>query len=253
MLKTLIRTCVILFISNAAFGSDLVDNWLNTYNPLLKHYVVKGKKGGIESTLVNYNGLRSDPNFRKALYELARLPSLDTLEKKEQLAMWINAYNMLVLKVIVENPKIQSIKELDSAFGSIWKKKVGVVAGKQYTLDEIEHEIIRKKFNEPRVHFVLNCSALSCPDLANYAYEGKHLEEQLAYQAKQFLNNPTKGMSVNPSKEKIYLSKIFKWYKSDFPPSVIDWLIHMGFLHQDTENYSTSYMKYDWALNSLSQ
>lgn len=240
-----------LLLTSGRLCADAFDDWTSLYNPLLTKYVVEGKKRGIVSTLVKYNDLRNDSQFRQVIYGLARLPSFETLSSKDdQLAMWINAYNVLILKVVTENPDITSIKELGSAFSSIWKKKVGVVAGKKYALDEIEHEIIRARFQEPRAHFALVCASLSCPDLANFAYQGIHLNEQLDHQTHRFLSNKTKGMMISSFKEKVYLSKIFKWYKEDFQPSVKDWLMKNGYLTAEEKSYSLSYMKYDWSLNS---
>ncbi|MCB1075415.1 MAG: DUF547 domain-containing protein, partial [Simkania sp.] len=143
-MRSVFLILALLLCVNLSHASDLFQEWLNLYQPLLEKYVVKGKKRGIYTTLVDYDGLRSDSDFRKVIYDLARLPSFETLpDKKDQLAMWINAYNVLCMKVIVENPKLDSIKDLDSAFSSIWKKKIGVVSGKKYSLDEIEHDTIR--------------------------------------------------------------------------------------------------------------
>jgi len=250
-MKKVLILCLTFFCCSFSFASDLFQEWLDLYHPLMEKYVVKGKKRGVYSTLVKYDELRNDSDFRKVIYDLARLPSFETLpDKKDQLAMWINAYNVLCIKVIVENAKLKSIKDLDSAFSSIWKKKVGVVAGKKYSLDEIEHDTIRAKFREPRVHFALVCASLSCPDLANFAYRGEHLDEQLDHQTQAFLKNKTKGMNVSQRNEKIYLSKIFKWYSDDFSPSVKGWLESNKYITQQELSYSTGYLKYDWALNS---
>ncbi|WP_420421532.1 DUF547 domain-containing protein [Simkania sp.] len=250
-IRSTFLTVALLFCFSSSYASDVFQEWLDLYQPLLQKYVVKGKKRGIYTTLVDYNGLRGDTDFRKVIYDLARLPSFETLpDKKDQLAMWINAYNVLCMKIIVENPKLKSIKDLDSAFSSIWKKKIGVVSGKKYSLDEIEHDTIRARFNEPRIHFAVNCASLSCPDLANYAYRGEHLDEQLDHQTQAFLSNKTKGMNIAEGNEKIYLSKIFKWYSEDFSPSVKEWLESNKYITQQELSYKTGYLKYDWALNS---
>lgn len=251
MLKKFIKIILICFMFQSLVASELVDEWLKTYNGILKENVVMGKKEGIITTLVNYQGIRNHPDFRKALYDLARLPAFETLSKDDQVAMWINAYNILMINIIVENPKIESVKQLDSIFSSIWKKKVGVVAGKTYSLDEIEHDILRGKFQEARIHFALNCSAISCPDLANFAYEGKHLDEQLAHQTKRFLENKTKGMATKGTT--LYLSKLFKWYKGDFDSDPKEWLIQNGYLDRNAQVGRISYMSYNWALNALKQ
>ena len=249
MLKRLLLSLIILSGSLFATESDLLfDSWIKNYNELLKENVTLGKKEGIETTLVDYQGIRSNPKFRKLIYDLARLPKLETLSESDQLAMWINAYNIIVIKLIVENPKITSIKQLDSPFKRIWKQKLGIVAGSSYSLDEIEHGIIRTRFKEPRIHFVVNCASISCPDLANYAYEGEHLNHQLNHQTKRFLSNPTKGLSLKG--EVLYLSKLFKWYGEDFTPDVKGWLMSHGYLSDKGQDYKVKYMTYNWALNS---
>ncbi len=254
MMKMMVKALVcVLFWSHSIFGANLVAEWLDLANPLLSKYVVKGTKKGIDTTLVDYNGLRNDPNFRKAIYDLARLPSFETLSKDDQIAMWINAYNFLALNFIVENPKVKSIQDIGSLMSSVWKKDAGVVSGQKYSLDQIEKDIITKKFQEPRVHFAINCASLSCPNLANYAYQGSHLDEQLTHQMKEFLKNPTKGMRVLSNKSKIQLSKIFDWYSDQFTPSPKKWIYNQGMLEEGQLSYSVSYMNYDWSLNSVSQ
>lgn len=248
MKKLLIKALALLtFFMSPLFGDEL-DDWKALYSSLLQKYVVMGTKKGIDSSLVDYDGLRKDPNFRKALYDLARLPPFATYSKEEQLAMWINAYNILAMNVGVENPKIKSIKDAGSIFNSIWTQKIGVVSGTQYALDEIEKDIVRAKFQDPRAHFALNCASLSCPNIANYAYDGKFLDQQLNYQAQQFLNNRTKGMAITGTK--LLLSKIFDWYAQDFLPSVKQWLANNGYIDQSQVSFGISYMNYDWSLNT---
>lgn len=248
MLKRLVIFFLVTISLQAAESVDLVRTWIQDYNVLLKENVALGKKEGIETTLVNYQNLRATSNFRKLIYDLAKLPPFETLSNDDQLAMWINAYNVLAMKLIVENPDIASIKQLDSIFNSVWKRKVGIVAGRSYSLDEIEHDIVRTRFREPRIHFAINCASISCPNLANYAYEGKYLDEQLSHQAKVFLKNPTKGLAVKSGA--LHLSKLFKWFEEDFRPDVREWLVKNGYLNQSDKDLKIKYMSYNWALNS---
>ena len=229
--------------------ADIADDWTEKFSSVLEKYVADGEVAGIKAALVNYAGLREDPTFKTLANELANLPSFDQYPVSKQLALWINSYNFLLLKVAADNPGIGSVKDLSTRGRSIWKSKIGMVSGVQYSPDEIEHEIIKENFNDPRAHFTLVCASLSCPDLAKYAYTGDKLEEQFNERIKVFLNNPTKGMSISEPQGRIYLSKIFDWYKKDFTPSPLMWIKNMGLITEEQAYYSVSFFSYNWDLN----
>ena len=137
--------------------------------------------------------------------------TLGQLSSEEAIAFWINAYNAITLKYVVQNYPVKSIKDIRG----VWNRKRTPVGAKQMTLDHIEHKILRKEFQEPRIHFALVCASRSCPELKPYAYEGARLGEQLDEAASTFLNDPSRNR-IDPGTNVVYLSKIFDWYGKDF-------------------------------------
>ncbi len=183
----------------------------------------------------------------------------ERMAKDGALAFWINAYNAFTLKLIVLNyPAKKSITDIPDA----WKQKAWRVAGKKRSLDEIEHEIIRKRFKEPRVHFVLVCASISCPDLPPRAFAGDDLNVRLTEATRRFLSDPGKGAKVVLAEGKppvLRLSMIFKWFAADFTAgsgSVLDFVLpylptaaRRG-LRPRKDEVKISYLEYDWSLNA---
>jgi hypothetical protein len=135
--------------------------------------------------------------------------------RKSKLTFWINVYNILAVKMIIDNYPIESIKDAGSLFKSVWKKGAGKVGGKEHSLNDIEHEILRK-MNEPRIHVAIVCASVSCPDLRLEAYTLGDLNEQLDDQMEKFLQSREKGMKLDGKKNLVYLSSIFNWFEEDF-------------------------------------
>lgn len=185
------------------------------WDALLKKYVRTATIDGVVINTVAYRSLKGDPGFKKVTEELktASLGGLKTREEK--LSFWINTYNILAVKVVVDNYPLKSIKDVGSLLKSVWKRPAGVVAGKERTLNEAEHEILRK-MGDPRIHAAIVCASVSCPDLRKEAYTPERLNEQLDDQMKKFLENKGKGMKIDLKKKRIYFSSIFKWFKGDF-------------------------------------
>lgn len=241
-LLTLILALVISFNANA--NTDLT-NFNNSYNELLKQYVKNDRvKENTKLALVDYKNLKSDKILLKTS-NLIKKVKVSTLSKDDQLAFWINAYNFYTIELIASNYPVKSIKDLGSFFNSVWDKHKFEVEGKQYSLNNIEHSIIRPVFKEPRTHFALVCASISCPDLLNEAYKGEILDKQLDQQTKKFLNNDTKGVIVKSGMVKV--SKLFRWYKQDFydknPLVFIQDYKNINYIH--------GYLPYNWNLNSL--
>ena len=167
---------------------------------------------------------------------------LPTWSKDDQLAFWINAYNVFTIQLIVDNYPLKSIQNLDG--GKPWDVKRITIGGKKYSLNNIENDIIRPQFKDARIHFAVNCGAKSCPPLLNGAFFAKTLDAQLDAVTNKFINN-TKYQSITATK--LTLSKIFDWYAVDF-----------GDIHTYVNKYSSLkvnknavivFKEYDWALN----
>jgi hypothetical protein len=216
-------------------------------NQLLKKYV--DNKG-----MVNYVDLKKERAALKAyLATLEKNAPNDKWSRNEQLAYWINAYNAYTLDLILEYYPIESIKDIGSKIqipfvNTAWDKKFIKIGSETYDLNNIEHGIIRKQFDEPRIHFALVCAAVSCPKLLNEAFIAARLDEQLTQAAKDFLSDTTKNNFRNVNEAE--LSKIFSWYSGDFKKKGS--LIHYINQYAPTklsEDAKISYLDYDWKLN----
>ena len=193
--------------------------------------------------LVNYTAFKKDESALDAyLNQLSSKETSSSWSDDEQLAYWINAYNAFTIKLILKNHPVSKIIDLDG--GDPWKVKWIEIGGKSYSLNNIEHDIIRPQFNEPRIHFAVNCAAQSCPPIQNRAYTAENLEDLLEKSTRTFINN-SKFNKIKSSKAQ--LSKIFEWYGEDF-----------GDLKSFINKYSSTkldastsieYLEYDWSLN----
>ena len=246
----MISVLVLLFVQPAlAFD-------FSSWDGLLKKYVSPKTINGVRLNAVNYKKLAKDQAYTKLIKDLKKV-SLSTLKtREEKLAFWINVYNVMAAKMVLDHYPVKSIKDAGSLFTAVWKKPVGTVAGKKRTLNEIEHEILRK-MGEPRIHVAIVCASVSCPDLRPEAYTAEMLNSQLDDQMKQFLANAKKGLKVDSKKRRIYLSSIFKWFEEDFDSK--------GGVRTFIAPYSpetvkgsvantrlrVSYLDYDWGLNEL--
>ena len=175
---------------------------------------------------------------------------------EEKLAFWINVYNVFAVKIVADNYPVKSIKDVGGLFKSVWKVKAGIVGGREYTLHEIEHEILRK-MEEPRIHAAIVCASISCPNLSIETFIPERINEQLDIQMKGFLANPKKGMRVETSGalKRLFLSPIFDWFKEDFESrgGVLKFIEpYVDPKHRQVftnSSLSILYMDYNWSIN----
>ena len=190
---------------------------------------------------VDYAGLKRDRAALDAyLNTLAGTAPDRSWSRDARLAYWINAYNAATLQLIVDNYPLKSIQDLDG--GKPWDVRRVELGGETYTLNAIENEIIRPRFNEPRIHFAVNCAAKGCPPLRNEAFVPERLDAQLREQTERFLND-SRYTSVEGGTLKV--SKIFDWYGSDFG-DVAAFVRRYRDLPPAVE---VEFASYDWALN----
>lgn len=212
------------------------------------------KKHVDEDGLVDYKGFLADRDeLRKYLDLLSNnAPNDEKWTDHEQMAYWINAYNAYTIELILEYYPIESIKDIGSSVqvpfvNTPWDIKFVKIGGEKYDLNNIEHDILRKKWEEPRIHFAVNCASLSCPQLRAEAYNGAKLDEQLDDQARRFIND---GFRNNISKGQASLSKIFKWFSGDFEKKMeVDKFINQYSDVKITNKTVIEFKEYDWALN----
>lgn len=234
-----------ILLSISAFSQSGISH--DKFDQLLQKYV--DNEG-----MVNYKGLQSNRDELKSyLSILENNAPQKSWTRDQKLAYWINAYNAYTLDLILEHYPVKSIKEIGSTIkipfvSTAWDVKFINIDGEEYDLNNIEHGIIRKRFDEPRIHFALVCAAVSCPKLQNRAFLPEKLDEQLTKAAEEFLSNPTKNEIKNENKAK--LSKLFNWYGGDFKKNgtLIEY-INKYAPTQLSKNAKIDWMDYNWSLN----
>jgi len=244
------------------------------YKAVLDNYVN-------QTGMVDYAGLKEKPDdLNSYLDQIAALErqSFNQWSRNEKLAFWINAYNGITLKAIVDHYPIKSsflgsfrfpensIRQIDG----VWDELTHEVMGQPMTLDQIEHETIRVEFNEPRIHFAVNCASMGCPKLKNEVYVGAKLDQQLDEQTEWFVST---AHQFKIEGNTVYLSKILYWYGEDFVSyaSTGDRFPHLGgaekgvmnflypYLTEEQQNQiegkkiNIAYLDYDWSLNEQAE
>lgn len=207
-----------------------------------------------DNGMVNYKGFIADST---ALNEYLSLLENNHPNKKhwssdERLSYWINAYNAFTIRLIIRNYPVESIKDLGGNIyrvNTTWDIKFIEIEGETYHLNNIEHSIIRKEWDEPRIHFALVCAARSCPKLRNEAFEAATLEAQLEDQAVHFFNSKMRN-DISPDAPKV--SKLMKWYSGDFKghaESIADYINRYSEI-KINPGAKPDYLDYDWSLNA---
>jgi len=205
------------------------------WNSLLQKHVTSSGK-------VNYAGFKKDEAILDAyLAKLAESIPQSDWGRKTSLAYWINTYNAFTVKRILKDYPLKSITDLDG--GDPWKVKWITLDGKKYSLNNIEHDIIRPRYKEPRIHFAVNCAATSCPPIPNQAFTPANLNAMLESNTRRFINNP----AYNQTGGDIKVSKIFDWYGEDFGD--LRTYLNKYLKEPIAEGTEIGFKEYDWMLN----
>ncbi len=213
MLRRLIAA-LLLFVPASAYAQSY-DHAV--WDSLLKRHVVAVRSGA--TTQVNYDGMARDrPALKAYLAATSKVsrPAFDRWSKPDQLAFLINVYNAATVELVLTGyPKIASIRDLGGFITTPWKKAFVPLLGKTQSLDDIEHGLIRgsDRYNDPRIHFAVNCASIGCPALARAAFRGATLDAQLETVTRSFLADRTRNRTEGNA---LMLSSIFKWYRGDF-------------------------------------
>ena len=216
-----------------------------SYNAFLSKYV--SNTNGIN--LVAYDKITpQDRASLQAYIQTLSAMNIEALPRDAEMATWFNLYNAKTIELILENYPLKSIRKISSP----WGKNRLVVNGKKMSLDDIEHGTVRRKYDEPRVHYAFNCASIGCPNIKRTAWEAATLEADLAQASRDFIASE-RGLSVQNGK--IVASSIFKWYKKDFGGNEAGILAHMRQYASgskkaalDAANKIDKY-DYDWDLN----
>ena len=265
----LIRNAFVLLTLVILAGTGLAaaggfDQSYSVYDGLLKKYVNQHGR-------VDYAGLKAAAGaLERFLGSIAEVPrkQFGTWTESRQLAFLINLYNAATLKLIVDHYPVDSIKDIGGFFRGPWDQAFIKLFGETVTLNHLEHDILRKQYQEPRIHMALVCAAKGCPPLRNEAYAAGKLDSQLADQSHRYLASAA-GLRIDRRENVVYVSSIFKWYGDDFrdvytPEDGFDGLNkteravanfcsrHLpagdaGFLEKG--GYDMKYLDYDWSLN----
>ncbi|MEH6650954.1 MAG: DUF547 domain-containing protein [Motiliproteus sp.] len=200
---------------------------------------------GIALTWLDYSALKSDPRFDQLLQQLANFPVASLEGRDQQLAFYINSYNILAISLVRQHWPLKSIKDATPWYQSVWKLEAGQLDNTAISLDKLEHQILRS-MSEPRIHFAIVCASLSCPDLLAEPYLAQTLDQQLDDQAQRFIANPAKG--VRWEKGSVQLSKIFDWFEDDFggEDGVAEWVSRYS---DKTVQSVAGFLDYNWSVN----
>jgi len=251
----------------AAPGSELWSKWQGHnansqtrmdhgfWDRFLKSYVNTDDTDGIHR--VRYVSVSpQDRQQLEAYVSMLQQVPVTSLNRGEQQAYWINLYNALTVKVILEHYPVRSIRDIDISPGWFadgpWGAKLLKIEGENVSLDDIEHRILRPIWKDNRVHYAVNCASLGCPNLQPEAFSPENMERLLEQGARQYVNHE-RGAHIE--KGKLTLSSIYKWFQVDFGGSKEGVITHLLQYADKPMAESLKGFKgkisyhYDWALN----
>ncbi|MAN53231.1 MAG: DUF547 domain-containing protein [Marinimicrobium sp.] len=250
-------------LSGLAISSDF-DHQHKTYAQVLENHVQWNEEG--TASTVDYETLKAAPDtLNQYLGQLSGVEKsqFKTWSRDQQLAFLINAYNAFTLKLIVDHYPVDSIRDIGTFWQNPWKMRFFTLLGEEMHLDQVEHEIIREPgvYNEPRIHFAVNCASVGCPALRTEPFTAKQIEQQLEDSTERFLQDETRNRYRDGRLE---VSSIFKWYREDFERGWqgIDSLNAFFLRYADSLGLSEAereqlregavvyrFLDYDWTLN----
>ena len=257
MKKTILILLLAILATSISTAQEKESHTL--FTEILKDYIKNG--------LVDYAAMKGDTRLDEYIEQITVVDPY-SLERNEQLAFWMNAYNAFTLQVILLEYPVESINDLHTGgliigqvLGkTIWHDERFEINGKKYSLNNIEHDIIRVDFaDEPRIHFTLVCAAMSCPPLRYEAYEAHKLEEQFQDQSIKFFNNPNLN-EFDAENRVAKLSKLLDWYYDDFADNDKDIILYVAqfvegeagkSMKANPEEWDIEHLHYDWLLNEI--
>ena len=213
----------------------------------------------IVGTRVDYRSLRESPEWARLVRQVRSARPSRLKKRNEQLAFWINAYNILAIDLVTKHHPISGIKEIGSFFSPVWDREVATIEGRSHSLGSIEHGILRK-MGEPRIHAAIVCASVSCPPLARKPFRPETLDADLSAAMRAFLANPRKGFAIDKRNRVVRLSKVFDWFEEDFASRggvLASIMPHLdpedaAWLRAHESEATIRYFDYDWSLNDLS-
>ncbi len=254
-----VLVALLAMAQTTAVASDTkseVEDTVSLWDALARQHIRPGRIGDVELPLVDYKAIGADSRWKALLkhLETAREPA----SREEKLAFWINAYNIMAIKVVLDKYPVRSIRNAGGWITQVWDIDAGVVAGRMRTLNEIEHEILRS-MDEPRIHAAIVCASVSCPPIRAEAFTAERLEEQLEDQMRVWLANPEIGLRVERGGATLRVSSIFKWFGEDFEKEAGSVRVYLDRYLTEAQkaelqpNARIAYLSYDWTLNDTAR
>ena len=231
---------LIALISNILTGQNS-QSFFNKADEFLEKNVTDGR--------VNYESLKADLNqLNNLVNEISKFDFLQLQIGDEEKAYLINVYNILVIRAVLNNYPLKSVMDI----GGFFDKDIISIGGQEYSLNKVEKSILFKSYPDPRLHFVLVCAAIGCPQIINNAYYPDQLEQQLQKRTKITLNDEL-YIRVDRKTKTVFISELFKWYEKDFTATGLSVI---QYINQYRENkipvdYKIDYIPYDWTLNKI--
>jgi hypothetical protein len=188
----------------------------SAWDELLARYNVPAADG---SRRFDYGRVAADDRRRLGAYvEGLTRTAVSSLARDEQRALWINLYNALTVRTVLDHWPVASIRDISISPGFFsvgpWDRKLVTMEGESLSLDDIEHRILRPVWKDPRIHYALNCAAIGCPDLLPVAFTAANTEERLEQAARAFVNHP-RGARIEDER-RLRVSSIYVWFRDDF-------------------------------------
>ncbi|WOC40855.1 DUF547 domain-containing protein [Polaribacter sp. HL-MS24] len=236
-MKKIVWTLLLTLLPSQFFAQH------SLFNELLSTYV--SDKGVVD--YMNFNGKK----LRRYLNSLEKNSPDHSWSVNKQKAFWINTYNAYTIYLVLHARNSKELKnsilDIKRKGKSAWKIPFVKIGDHTYTLDQVEHEILRKNFKDPKIHVGVNCASKSCPKLSNKAFTEENIDRELEKLMIAFINDSTKNTITTKN---IIISKIFNWFESDFTEkgSLIDFLNQYSNIPID-KNATIHYQNYDWTLN----
>lgn len=228
------------------------------WSGFLERNVVKGTQGNSAGVnLVDYAAVtpldqRLLDSYVAGLQEIV----VTALNRREQQAYWINLYNALTVKVILDHYPVESIRKINISPGWFttgpWKVALLEIEGEEVALDDIEHRILRPIWNDPRIHYAVNCASIGCPNLQPVAFTAANTEELLEHGAREYINHP-RGVEIDGNT--LRLSSIYQWFDEDFGGNRAGIVVHLAEfaapeLRAQLQGFNGRIQyDYDWSLN----
>jgi len=228
----------------------------SAWDAMLKQHVTRDETG---LNRVNYAAWKRESRDGLLAY-IGRMEKVEVtkLSRSEQYAYWVNLYNAVTVALILKHYPVDSIRDIDISPGFFsngpWGAKLVEVGGVELSLDNIEHDILRVNWDEPRVHYAVNCASIGCPNLARDAYKGTQLDSQLDAAARAYIASPR---GIHFDGDRVTVSKIYSWYDEDFGNSEAGVIEHISqYANGETAQRvaglsSIDDYEYDWSLNDV--